>query len=55
MERWTRRVIRFRWAVLGVDTSPSAIILVSAVVAVALTLTGALYFRSVERSFADVA
>jgi lipopolysaccharide transport system permease protein len=44
----------FRWALLGTDTAPGAIVLVSAFVAVALLLSGAWYFRRLERTFADV-
>ncbi|MCC6189493.1 MAG: ABC transporter permease [Anaerolineales bacterium] len=44
----------FRWALLGADTAPQAIILVSAVVAVLLLISGAYYFRRMERTFADV-
>jgi lipopolysaccharide transport system permease protein len=44
----------FRWALLGTDTAPGAIILVSSMVALALLVGGAFYFRRLERSFADV-
>jgi homopolymeric O-antigen transport system permease protein len=44
----------FRWALLGANTAPGPIILVSAAAAVALLVSGALYFRRMERSFADV-
>lgn len=44
----------FRWALLGTDTAPGPIILVSASVAAFLLVTGALYFRRMEKSFADV-
>jgi lipopolysaccharide transport system permease protein len=44
----------FRWATLGREVAPVSLILVSTIVALALCVTGALYFRSVERSFADV-
>jgi lipopolysaccharide transport system permease protein len=44
----------FRWALLGTDTAPGAIILVSSLVALALFVGGAFYFRRLERSFADV-
>ena len=43
-----------RWALLGTDTAPGLIILVSTLVAVALLLSGAYYFRRMEKSFADV-
>jgi lipopolysaccharide transport system permease protein len=44
----------FRWALLGVDTAPGPTIIVSAIVAVALLVSGAFYFRRLEKSFADV-
>ncbi len=44
----------FRWALLGVKTAPGAMIVVSSIVAVVLFVTGAFYFRRMERSFADV-
>ncbi len=44
----------FRWAVLGRGAAPVALMAASAAVAVVLCVTGALYFRSVEREFADV-
>ncbi len=44
----------FRWALLGTETAPGPIILVSALVALALLISGAFYFRRMERTFADV-
>jgi lipopolysaccharide transport system permease protein len=44
----------FRWALLGTDTAPGPMIVVSSVVALVLFLSGALYFRRMEQSFADV-
>jgi lipopolysaccharide transport system permease protein len=44
----------FRWALLGTDTAPGAMVLVSAVVAVLLLISGLYYFRRMERTFADV-
>jgi lipopolysaccharide transport system permease protein len=44
----------FRWALLGTDTAPGPIIIVSTVVALILFFGGAFYFRRLERSFADV-
>lgn len=44
----------FRWALLGVETAPGAMILVSSLAALLLLITGALYFRRMEKSFADV-
>jgi lipopolysaccharide transport system permease protein len=44
----------FRWALLGTATRPGPIVLASTVAAVALLVTGAFYFRRMERTFADV-
>ena len=44
----------FRWALLGTDTEPGKMIIVSALVAVTLFISGAFYFRRMEQSFADV-
>lgn len=44
----------FRWALLGTDTAPGPLIAVSSVAAAVLLVTGALYFRRMERTFADV-
>ena len=35
----------FRWALLGTDTAPGPMLLVSSVAAVTLLITGAFYFR----------
>ena len=44
----------FRWALLDTDTAPGSMVFVSAVVAVLLLISGAYYFRRMERTFADV-
>src|SRR5262249_10315522 len=44
----------FRWALLGTDTAPGPIILVSALVSLLLFIGGAFYFRRMEKTFADV-
>jgi lipopolysaccharide transport system permease protein len=44
----------FRWALLGTQTAPGAITVVSCGVALVLLVTGALYFQRMERSFADI-
>jgi lipopolysaccharide transport system permease protein len=44
----------FRWALLGTETAPGPIIIVSALVAVVLLVSGAFYFRRMEKTFADV-
>jgi len=44
----------FRWALLGTETAPGPIVLVSALVAVGLLISGAFYFRRTGKTFADV-
>lgn len=44
----------FRWALLGTDTAPGPILIVSSLAALALLLGGAFYFRRLEKTFADV-
>lgn len=44
----------FRWALLQTDTRPGSILVVSGVAAVLILVTGAYYFRRLERTFADV-
>jgi len=44
----------FRWALLGTDTRPGPLVLVSAVAAGVLFVGGLLFFRRMERSFSDV-
>jgi lipopolysaccharide transport system permease protein len=44
----------FRWALLGTDTTPRPIIIVSSLVALCLLLGGIIYFRRMEKSFADI-
>jgi lipopolysaccharide transport system permease protein len=44
----------FRWALLGADTAPGPMILVSSAAAVLLLISGAFIFRRMERTFADV-
>jgi len=44
----------FRWALLGTDTAPGPIIIVSVLAALALLVSGAYYFRRMEKTFADV-
>ena len=44
----------FRWALLGTETAPGPIIVVSSLSAVAMLVSGAFYFRRMERTFADV-
>lgn len=44
----------FRWALLGTDTAPGPMIIISSLVAVGLLVSGAFYFRRMEKIFADV-
>jgi lipopolysaccharide transport system permease protein len=44
----------FRWALLGTDTAPGPITIVSSLVALALLVSGAFYFRRMEKTFADI-
>ena len=44
----------FRWTLLGVDTAPVGEILMSCTIAVGLLISGAYYFRRMERTFADI-
>lgn len=44
----------FRWALLGTDTAPGPIVLVSTIVAVFILVSGMFYFQRMEKSFADV-
>ena len=44
----------FRWALLGTEPAPGAMVLVSAFVSVVLLVGGLFYFRRMERTFADV-
>jgi lipopolysaccharide transport system permease protein len=44
----------FRWALLGSGDAPSQLILVSSLVTVSLLISGAFYFRRLERTFADI-
>jgi lipopolysaccharide transport system permease protein len=44
----------FRWALLGTGPAPGPMIMASSLVALLLLVSGALYFRRMEQSFADV-
>jgi len=44
----------FRWSLVGAKTAPGPIIALSSLVAVALLVSGAYYFRRMERTFADI-
>jgi lipopolysaccharide transport system permease protein len=44
----------FRWALLGTNTAPGFMVAASALAALLILVTGALYFRYMEKTFADV-
>ena len=44
----------FRWGLLGTSTAPGPIIALSSLMAVAILVGGAFYFRRVEKTFADI-
>ena len=44
----------FRWALLGTNTQPGPMIAVSAVAALLILVSGAFYFRRMEKHFADI-
>ena len=44
----------FRWALLGTETAPGPLMLISAATALVFLIVGAFYFRRMESSFADV-
>ena len=44
----------FRWALLGKESPNLGVVTISALVVVALLFTGMIYFKRMERSFADV-
>ncbi len=44
----------FRWALLGTNTAPGPMIVVSGLAALVILISGAYYFRRMEKGFADV-
>jgi homopolymeric O-antigen transport system permease protein len=44
----------FRWSILGTETLTAGMVLASCITAAVLLVSGARYFRSMERTFADV-
>lgn len=44
----------FRWALLGTETQPGWMVLVSAIASLILLISGAFYFRRMEKTFADI-
>ena len=45
----------FRWCLLGTETNPVPLILMSSIVSIFLLVSGGFYFRRMEKTFADVA
>ncbi len=43
----------FRWALLGAGSPPDLLVAVSASIAILILITGLVYFRNMERTFAD--
>lgn len=44
----------FRWALLGTETAPGPILIVSSIAALAILVSGLYYFRRMEKTFADL-
>lgn len=44
----------FRWTLLGTNTAPGLMIVLSSIVALLILIGGAFYFRHMEKSFADI-
>ncbi len=44
----------FRWALLGTQSAPGLMIAVSSLAAVSILISGAFYFRRMEKTFADI-
>ena len=44
----------FRWALLSTDTAPRLSIIASTLAAIAILISGAYYFRRMEKTFADL-
>lgn len=44
----------FRWALLGTNTQPGGMAIVSGIAAILLLVSGAYYFRRMEKTFADI-
>jgi lipopolysaccharide transport system permease protein len=44
----------FRWALLGANTAPGPMLIISSLVATAMLVSGAFWFRRLEKTFADV-
>jgi lipopolysaccharide transport system permease protein len=44
----------FRWALLGSETAPGPMVIISSLAALAILISGTYYFRRLEKTFADV-
>lgn len=44
----------FRWALLGTGSAPGGMVFVSALIAIAIFVSGLFYFKRMEKTFADV-
>jgi lipopolysaccharide transport system permease protein len=44
----------FRWALLGTQTAPGPVVIVSSLTALVILVSGAFYFRRMEKDFADI-
>ncbi len=44
----------FRWAMLGVDSAPGSVLLISTLASIVLLISGLYYFRKAETTFADL-
>jgi lipopolysaccharide transport system permease protein len=44
----------FRWAMLGTETASGLMVVISAAIALVILMSGAYYFRRMEKTFADV-
>jgi lipopolysaccharide transport system permease protein len=44
----------FRWALLGTQTEVGSLLMLSALISIGILVSGAVYFRRMERTFADI-
>ena len=44
----------FRWTLLGTDTAPGPMVIISTLTALALIISGVYYFRRMETKLADI-
>jgi lipopolysaccharide transport system permease protein len=43
----------FRWALLGSGNGPDGLVAISTAISLVILVTGLIYFRNMERTFAD--